>query len=175
MSKWNIDPDHSVGSFAIRHLMVAHVHGQFNKVSGTISFDPSNIASLTVELEIDVSSIITGIDKRDEHLKSEDFFHTDKYPKITFKSTKVEMTGYNSCKVNGELTIHGVTRPTALDVYVLGPVKSPFGETSLGISGRSRLNREVFGIAWNQPMEDGGVMVGKDADIYIDIEADLVT
>jgi polyisoprenoid-binding protein YceI len=173
MPKWIIDPDHSVGAFSIGHLMVAHVHGQMNNVTGTISFDPPDVAGLTVEFEIGVRSILTGIQKRDDHLKSQDFFHADENPKITFKSSKAERTGFTSCKVSGDITIHGITRPLTLEVEVLGPVKSPFGETSIGISGRTVLNREDFGMTWNESVEGGGFMVGKDAEVSVDLEADL--
>jgi polyisoprenoid-binding protein YceI len=173
MAKWIIDPDHSVGSFSIRHLTVAFVHGQLNKVSGTINFDPDDAASMVVEFEIDADSIITGIGKRDDHLKSADFFDIEKYPKITYKSTKSERTGYNSFKVRGDLTIHGIKKSIAIEMNVLGPVKSPFGETTIGLTGKTVLNREDFGIKWNEPMEKGGFMVGKEARVTMNIEADL--
>ncbi len=173
MSKWIIDPDHSVGAFSIGHLMVAKVHGQLNKVSGTVQFDPADITGLSVELEIDVSSIITGIQKRDDHLKSGDFFNEGKYPNITFKSTGAERSGFNSVKVSGGLTIHGVTKTITLEVTVAGPIKSPFGETSIGITGTTVLNREDFGMVWNEPMDNGGVMVGRDVMISVNVEADL--
>ncbi len=173
MAKWNIDPDHSVGSFLIRHMTVAFVHGQLNKVSGTVNFDPDEIASLAVEFEIDVDSIITGIGKRDNHLKSADFFDTKKYPKIAFKSSKSEQTGFNSCKVSGDLSIHGIKKFITMEVDVLGPVQSPFGETTIGLTGKTVLNREDFGIKWNEPMEKGGFMVGKDVEASMNIEADL--
>jgi polyisoprenoid-binding protein YceI len=175
MSKWVIDPDHSVGAFSIGHLMVARVHGQLNKVTGVIFYDPPDLTSLKVELEIGVESIITGIQKRDDHLKSQDFFHVEKYPHITFKSVKTERTCFHSCKVTGDLTIYGTTHPIAMDVQVLGPVKSPFGETSVGFSGTTTLNREDYGMTWNEPVEGGGFMVGKDVRISIDIEADLTS
>ena len=173
MSTWIIDPDHSVGAFSIRHMMIAFVHGQLNSVSGTIFFSPADMTSLSAKLEIHVSSIHTGIKKRDEHLKSQDFFHADKYPEISFRSTRTERTGFNACKVHGNLTIHGVTHPVALEVTVSGPVKSPFGETSIGISGTTVVNREDFGITWNEPMEHNGLMVGKEVAVRVNIEADL--
>jgi polyisoprenoid-binding protein YceI len=173
MPKWIIDPDHSVGAFEIGHLMVAHVHGQMNKVTGTINLDPTDIAGMSVELEIEVESIITGIKKRDDHLKSKDFFDAEKHPKITFKSTKAERTGFYNCKVSGDITMHGITRSVSIEVAVSGPVKSPFGETSIGLSGRIRLNRENFGMTWNEPVEGDGVMVGREIDISVNIEADL--
>jgi polyisoprenoid-binding protein YceI len=155
-------------------MMVAHVHGQMNKVSGTVDYEPGNVTNLSVEFAIDVSSLMTGIQKRDEHLKSQDFFHMEKYPEISFKSTKTERTAFHSCKVYGDITIHGVSRPLSIDVDILGPVKSPFGETSIGLTGKTTLNREDFGMAWNEPMEQDGFMVGKEVELSMDIEADLI-
>jgi polyisoprenoid-binding protein YceI len=154
-------------------MMVASVHGQLNKVTGTVQFDPSDITSLSVELEIEVSGIITGIQKRDDHLKSQDFFHIEKFPEITFKSTTAMRTGFSNCKVSGELTIHGISRPVIMDVIISGPIKSPFGETTIGITGCTVLDREDFGLTWNEPMENHGLMVGKDVTVSVDIEADL--
>ncbi len=173
MSRWIIDPDHSVGSFSIGHMMVAHVHGQLNKVTGTVHLDPGDMSTLSVEMEIEVSSIITGIPKRDDHLRSGDFFDIKTFPKITFRSTGTEITGFSSCKVRGELSIHGVSRSVQLDAVISGPVKSPFGETCIGITAYTVLNREDFGMTWNEPMENKGFMVGKDVDISVNIEADL--
>ncbi|MEN8261976.1 MAG: YceI family protein [Nitrospirota bacterium] len=174
MAKWNIDPDHSVGSFSIRHMTVAFVHGQMNRVSGTINLDPEDITSLDLEFKVDPDSIITGIGKRDDHLKSEEFFDIEKQPDITFKGTALERTGFNTCKVRGDLTVHGIKKTITLEADVLGPVKSPFGETTLGITGRTVLNREDFGMKWNEPMEKGGFMVGKDVEVSVNLEADLV-
>jgi polyisoprenoid-binding protein YceI len=173
MAKWVIDPDHSVAVFSIRHMMISNVHGHFNKIKGAIHFDQDDVIHSSVEVSIDVSSICTGIKKRNEHLCSPDFFDVEKYPEILFKSTKVESTGGRRCKVDGDLTIHGITRPVTLKVEYFGPIKSPFGATSLGFSATIRINREDFGITWNMDME-GGVMVGKDVEINIDVEADLV-
>jgi polyisoprenoid-binding protein YceI len=174
MSKWTIDPDHSVGAFSIRHMTIAFVHGQFNKVSGIIEYDPSDVTSLKISFSIDVSSIITGIAKRDDHLKSADFFDIDEYPNINFKSTGADRTGFNSCNVSGDLTIHDIKKPVALEADILGPVKSPFGETSIGITGSIVLNREDFGLTWNEPMENSGFMVGKEVTVTVNLEADLV-
>ncbi len=173
MSQWNIDPDHTVGSFSIRHMTVAFVHGQMNKVSGTINFDPDTFADISVQFDIDVESIITGIGKRDDHLKSADFFDIEKFPKLSFKSNGAERTGFNSCSITGEITIHGITRPITLETDILGPVKSPFGETTLGITGRTIINREGYGLKWNEPMGNGGFMVGKEVEVTMNIEADL--
>ncbi len=175
MSKCIIDPDHSVAAFAIRHLTVAFVRGQFNKITGTIYFDPKNPSESSVDAEIDVKSLTTGIKKRDEHLLSPDFFDAEKYPKIVFKSRKIDVSGANKGTVKGELTIHGVTREVAFDVEYFGPVKSPFGgEITLGFTAATKVNREDFGITWNQPMENGGMMIANEVQITIDIEADIV-
>jgi polyisoprenoid-binding protein YceI len=174
MSKWIIDPDHSVAAFSVRHMMVANVHGQFNKIAGTIDFDPSDVSKTSIALEISVESIFTGIKKRDDHLRSQDFFDADKYPGITFQSTKAERTGFSNCKITGDLTMRGITCSVTIDVNFSGPVNSPFGETSMGFSGKFRVNREDFAIMWNEPMENGGVVVGKDIEVVMDLETDLV-
>lgn len=174
MAKWKIDPDHSVAAFAIQHMMIANVHGQFNSISGQIYFDSNKISSTTFAFSIDVNSIITGVKKRDNHLKNKDFFHHEKYPKITFKSSAVERSGFNTCRVAGDLTIHGITKPISVDVEFFGSIKSPFGETSMGFAAKTVLNRKDFDIKWNESMENGGFMVGRDVRIFIDIEADKV-
>jgi polyisoprenoid-binding protein YceI len=175
MAKWVLDPDHSVASFTIRHMMVALVRGQFNKLSGTFHFDQEDVAHASFEASIDVSSLLTGVQKRDHDLLSENFFHASEYPSITLRSTGVESTGAHSLKVSGDLTIHGITRPVVLDAEFSGPVKSPFGETTMGFAASVRVNREDFGITWNREMEKGGLMVGREVHIALDLEADLVT
>jgi len=174
MSKWVVDPDHSVAAFSVRHMMVADVHGQFNKITGTVEFDPLDAARISVAIEISAESIFTGIKKRDDHLRSQDFFDVEKYPGITFKSKKAERTGFSSLKITGDLTMHGITRSVTLDVSYSGPVKSPFGETCLGFAGRLRVDREEFAMIWNQQLDLGGMMVGKDIDILINLETDMV-
>jgi polyisoprenoid-binding protein YceI len=173
MSKWVIDSDHTAAGFSIRHLMIANVRGHFNKITGTIHFDPSDVTHSSVEVTIDAASICTGIKKRDEHLRSPDFFDVEKYPQITFKSTKVEIAGSNRCKVIGDLTIHGIICSVTLEVEYFGPINSPFGATSMGFAATTMINREEYGMTWNTPMENGGFMVGKDVQIALEIEADL--
>ncbi|TAL23174.1 MAG: polyisoprenoid-binding protein [Nitrospirae bacterium] len=174
MARYTIDPDHSVAAFSVRHLAIANIRGQFNKLSGVINFDRDNIFRSSVEAEIDAAGITTGVKKRDAHLLSPDFFDVEKYPKITFKSTKIEVTGDNQGKVTGDLTIHGITRSVTMDVKYSGPVKSPLGgEISLGFTATTSINREDFGMTWNVPLDNGGIMVDKDVQITIDIEADL--
>jgi polyisoprenoid-binding protein YceI len=173
MAKWIIDPDHSVAAFVIRHMMVANVRGQFNKLSGAIFFDSDDMARSSVEVAIDISDIYTGIRKRDDHLCSPDFFDLGKCPQITFKSDSVSFAGTKQLKVSGELTIHGISRPLSFNVEYCGPMKSPFGEISMGFAASTAVNREDFGLLWNMALDDGGFMIGKEVQICLDIEADL--
>jgi polyisoprenoid-binding protein YceI len=173
MVQWIIDPDHSVAAFVVRHMMVANVRGQFNKIKGTINFDQDNIAKSSVEVVIDTSGIYTGIQKRDDHLRSPDFLDVGKYPHIHFKSTNVEGTDKRQLRITGDLTIHGITRQIILLTEFTGPEKSPYGETSLGFTASVSINREDYNIMWNVLLESGGVMVGKEIHITLDLEADL--
>ncbi len=174
MPKWIIDPDHSCAAFSIRHLMITLVHGQFNRFAGTIHFDQSAPSLSSVELTIDAAGVYTGIQKRDEHLRSADFFDVEKFPEIRFSSTKVDFSGPSRCKITGDLTLHGVTRSIEFDAELSGPVTSPYGgEVCMGFAAQTRLNREDYGIMWNEQLEGGGVMVGREVHISLDIEADL--
>ena len=174
MKKWSIDSDHAVARFSIRHFMIANVEGLFTKMTGVIQFDPPDLTQLSVEAEIDVRSLTTGHRERDEHLLSPDYFDVEKYPKILFKSTDVEVTGGNLGKITGDLTILGIRKPITLDFDFLGPVKSPFsGITCVGFSATGKINRENYGMISNIPME-GGVVVGRDVQIHMEVEADLV-
>jgi polyisoprenoid-binding protein YceI len=173
MAKWIIDPDHSVASFVVRHMMVANVRGQFNRISGTIHFDPADIANSSVEVSIDASGIYSGIQKRDDHLRSPDYLDAESYPQITFKSTNVETTRENGFRVTGDLSIRGISRPVTLDAEYNGPEKSPYGETSMGFLATTHINRGDYGMTWNVLLESGGVMVGKEVLIILDAEADL--
>jgi polyisoprenoid-binding protein YceI len=176
MTKWIIDPDHSGAAFSVRHMMIANVRGQFCKVEGTVYFDPLDITNSSIELSIDASSIFTGIEKRDEHLKSADFFDVDKYPAITFTSTRIHSVNGNKAQVAGDLTIHGTTRQITVAVKFSGPVDDPFGDgSSMGFAVSAIINREDYGIMWNQPMANNGIMVSREVQLFIDLEADLVT
>jgi polyisoprenoid-binding protein YceI len=179
VAKWNIDPDHTVGEFNIKHMMVTSVHGQFNKVSGTVDFDPTDPANMSVEIEIDTASVHTGVNRRDNHLRSADFFDVEKYPTMRFKSTSVEVVGLNRCKVIGDLTIHGTTRSVIFDLTYFGPSQFFDDEedktyTALGFHAVTSINREDFGLKWNLAINDGGFMVGKHVDIVFNAEADLL-
>ena len=174
MSTWKIDPDHSAAAFSVRHMMISNVHGQFNSITGTISFDAAAALS-SVEVEIDASGIYTGITKRDEHLRSADFLDVEKHPKMIFKSTRVEPAGLNHFVVCGDLTIKGITSAVTLDIEYAGPVKDPFEEgTSYGFSAAATINREDYDMTWNVPMNNGGVVVGKLLTIRLEVEADRV-
>ena len=174
MSTWIIDPDHSVAAFAVKHLKIAFVRGQFNRISGTITYDPSDISKTTVEASIEAASLLTGIRKRDDHVMSADFIDVSAYPFILFRSTSIEGTGDNRAKMTGDLTIHGITRPLTMAVEISGPVKSPFGgEITMGFSATAVIDRFSYRVTWNEIMEDGGFMIDKAVHITIDIEADL--
>jgi len=173
MKKWSIDSDHAVARFSVRHFMIADVEGLFTRMTGTIQFDPPNLSQLSVEAEIEVKSLTTGHQERDEHLLSADYFDAEKNPKILFRSTGVEIIGGNHGRIAGDLTIRGIKKPISLEFDFFGPVKSPFsGITCIGFSAAGKLNREDYGMTSNIPME-GGFVIGKDVLIHMEIEADL--
>ena len=174
MSEWKFDQNHTSASFAARHMMVTTVRGQFQQVSGTLRFDPQKMADSSVEATIVANSLTTGVADRDNHLRSADFLDVANNPEITFKSTRVQLTGDTTAKVMGNLTIRGKTLPATLDVEFLGQTKSPFGDERVGFTATTRINREDFGLTWNRALETGGVLVGKDININLDVEAVLV-
>jgi len=176
VAKWIVDPDHTVAHFTTRHMMITDVHGQFNKTSGIIYFDPKNMANTSLEVEIDAASIWTGVEARDNHLRSADFLDVEKYPTISFKSTSVEISGISSLKIHGEIAIHGITRPILLDADFLGPNHYEDEEgsyTSIGFSATTHINREDFGMTWNNNFGNENFMVGKHLNITLNSEADL--
>ncbi|MCL5671339.1 MAG: YceI family protein [Acidobacteria bacterium] len=167
---WKIDPAHSNAQFSVRHLMISNVKGEFTRVSGQALLDPSNPESLSVEATIDVSTINTREPDRDTHLKSPDFFDVAKYPTLTFKS-KGAIAGPDGLKVTGDLTIHGTTREVTIEVDgPTPPLKDPWGNTRLGASASAKINRKDFGLVWNQALETGGVLVGDEVRINLDVE-----
>ncbi len=177
MAKYMLDPDHTAAHFTVRHMMVTWVRGTFTKVSGTLLFDPQKVSQSSVEAEIDVASIHTGVAKRDADLRSANYFNAEQHPTITFKSTGIEYAGLDHALVHGDLTVHGVTNRVTLDVTWAGP--SHFQDedklyTTFGFRARTRVNREDFGMLTNLELEHGGFMVGKHAYLTIDAEADLV-
>ena len=175
MAKWIIDADHTVAHFSVRHMMINDVHGQFNKISGFINFDPSDITGTSMEIEIDAASIFTGVELRDNHLRSSDFFDVEKYPYILFKSTEVEEVGSNMFKVHGRLTLRGVEQPALLHAESFGPTyftDETGSYTTMGFAARAYLQREDFGMVWNYKYP-GGFTVGKHINITVNAEADL--
>jgi polyisoprenoid-binding protein YceI len=175
MAKWVIDVDHSVARFSIRHFMIANVVGLFSKMSGLILFEPPDLTRLSVEAEVGVQSLTTGHAERDEHLLSSDYFEVATHPKILFKSIRVEPITKTHFKITGHLTMKGITNPITLEADYFGPVKSPFsGKTCIGFSATGKINREDYGMKLNVPMEGGGLVVGREVEIALDIEADLL-
>ncbi|AKJ06887.1 polyisoprenoid-binding protein YceI [Archangium gephyra] len=169
-AEYEIDSAHSGAQFSVKHMMVSNVRGAFSKVTGTANIDEKDITKSTVEAVIDATTINTNEPKRDEHLKSPDFFDTAKYPTITFKSTKVEKAGQN-LKVSGDLSMHGVTKPVVLDVEgFTTEAKDPWGNTKRGGTATTKINRKDFGLGWNKVLETGGVAVGEEIAITLDLE-----
>ena len=176
VAKWLINPYHSVAEFSVRHMMVTWVLGMFSKITGTLDFDPLKVANSSVSVEIDASSLATGVAARDDHLKSPDFFDLAQYPVITFKSTRVEPAGLDQAWVHGDLTMRGVTRPVRLDVRWAGPAHLEDEGTiytSFGFEAKTAINREDFGMIYNVEMEHGGVGVSRQVYLTLHAEVDL--
>ncbi len=168
---WNIDPDHTNIGFKVRHLMVSNVKGSFEKHSGTIDINDKDITKSKVEVTIDTNSINTNVQKRDEHLRSADFLDVAKFPVMTFVSKKVAKAGKDRLKVTGDLTLHGVTKEVVLDVEPLSKEsKDPWGNIRKGTTATTKINRKDFGLVWNKALETGGVAVGEEVLITLEIE-----
>lgn len=171
-ANWEIDPGHSSANFTVKHMMVANVKGEFSKVTGTVTFDEKDPSKSSVNASIDASTIDTRNEQRDGHLKSPDFFDVAKFPTITFKSKKVEKAGEGKYKVTGDLTMHGVTKEAVLDVESsFKESKHPFtGAAVTGLTATTKLNRKDYGLNWNKGLETGGVLVGDDVNVGIELE-----
>jgi polyisoprenoid-binding protein YceI len=167
---WTIDPAHSVVEFSVKHMMFATAKGRFSDVSGTITVDNENIERSAVDVTIGAASIDTRDEKRDAHLRSADFFDAENHPTLTFTSTRVERDG-DDLKVTGDLTIRGVTRPVVLEAEYNGQGVNPWGQQVLSYSAKTKINRKDFGLNWNAALETGGVLVGEEIKIQIEIEA----
>lgn len=168
---WKIDGSHTNVEFAVRHLMVSTVRGRFGTVEGTLVLDRERPEGSLVDVTIDVASIDTRNEQRDNHLRSGDFFDAESYPHITFKSTSVVPAGDEKYAVHGDLTIRGVTHPVTLDAEVHGFNTSPWGKHVVGLEGKTTISRKQFGLEWNVALETGGVMVGDEVRISLDLEA----
>lgn len=172
-STYNIDPSHSSAHFKVRHLMIAWVRGEFTKVGGTITIHEADHTASSVTAEIDVSSISTREPDRDKHLLSPDFLDAANHPTIKFQSTKIVHEGKDEYHVAGDLTIRGVSRPVVLEVDSVTPeIKDPWGFFRRGLAATTKISRKEFGVAFNQLLETGGVMIGDEVEISI--EAELV-
>ena len=152
---WTQDKAHSQILFSARHMMITNVRGSFNSFEVTVDFDENNLSKASVEATIDANSISTRDERRDGHLRSPDFLDVAKYPHITFKSTKVELTGKTTGRVTGNLTIRNVTKPITLDVELVGIMKSPMGSTNAGFNAQTKLNRKDWDLNWNVALEAG--------------------
>jgi polyisoprenoid-binding protein YceI len=171
MAGYQIDPQHTGAYFKVRHMMISNVKGEFSRITGSVEFDPSDLASSHVEAKIDSASVNTREPQRDSHLKSPDFLGVSRYPAITFRSTKIVSAGKDNYEVTGDLTIRGVTREVLLHVEAVTPeIKDPDGFLRRGASATTRIARKDFGLVWNAVLESGGFVVGDDVDITIDVE-----
>ncbi len=168
---YTIDASHSRIGFAVRHAMISKVRGHFGDVAGTVRIG-DDLTESSVDVSVQLAGIDTGNDQRDDHLRSPDFLDVDQYPTMTFTATSVTPTDDASATLVGELTVHGVTKPITLDVAFEGAARDPFGSERLGFSASGEIQREAFGLTWNQALETGGVLVGKT--VKIEIEAELV-
>ena len=168
---WEIDATHSQATFSVKHMMISTVRGHFEVLSGKLHIDEENPANSWVEAEVDAASINTRDARRDAHLRSPDFLDAEKYPKITFKSTQVTPTGNNLYRVTGNLTMHGVTKEETFHADYSGQVKDLYGLQRAGFSVKGKVNRKDFGLNWNVALETGGVLVGEDVNIEIDLAA----
>jgi len=169
---YKVDVDHTTVSFKVRHLF-SKVEGRFNKFEGTVDYEPGKPEAWKTSGVIDAASINTNVLKRDNHLRSADFFDVEKYPTISFKSGKVINSTDTRARLEGLLTIHGVERPVILDVQMHGVGKDPWGNTRAGFTATTQINRKDFGLAWNQTLETGGVLIGEEVEIILEIEGVL--
>jgi polyisoprenoid-binding protein YceI len=168
---WKIDPAHSSAEFKVKHMMISNVKGSFSGISGTLIEDTADPTRSSVEASVDISTISTGDAQRDAHLKSADFFHHEEHPVMTFKSTNVEKKGEGEYAVTGDLTVHGVTKPVTLEVDgPSAPGKDPWGNTRIGLSATTKINRKDFGLSWNAALETGGILVGESVQITLEVQ-----
>lgn len=168
---WNIDPAHSVAEFKVKHMMISNVRGQFSKITGALTLDQSDPTRSHVDVSIDAASIDTREAQRDAHLKSADFFDVEKHPTLSFRSSRVTVARSGVLEVEGDLTIHGETRKVTFSVEgPTPPAKDPWGNTRVAVSATTKINRKDFGLTWNAALETGGILVGEDVTITLDIQ-----
>jgi polyisoprenoid-binding protein YceI len=168
---WNFDSAHSQVSFSVKHMGIMTVRGHFTDVQANLTFNEDDFTASTVEAIIGAASLVTNDPKRDEHLRTSDFLEVDNYPTITFKSNHIERAGHEQYRMDGDLTIRGVTRPISLNVVYSGQAKDPWGNSRAGFSAEGVIKRSEWGISFNAVLETGGLMVGDDVKIGIEVEA----
>jgi polyisoprenoid-binding protein YceI len=170
-NNWNLDTVHSGINFTVRHMVVSKVRGRFGKFSGNVALDEADLTRSVVEATIDASSIDTGTAQRDDHLRSADFFDVEHFPQLRFRSTRIEKLGGDRYRLTGDLTIRDVTRSIALEAEYGGRGKDPWGNARVGFTAKGSLNRQDFGLKWNQALETGGVLVSDRVDIELEVQA----
>jgi polyisoprenoid-binding protein YceI len=171
LSTWKIDPSHSAAEFKVRHMMISFVKGKFSGLSGVLKLDENDYTHSVVEVSIPAASVSTVDEKLDAHLKEADFFDVQNFPTLTFKSTSIRSLGDRDYEVTGDLTIRGVTKSVILSVRDLSqPSKDPWGNQRIGLSASAKINRKEFGLVWNAPLEFGGVLVGDEVAIALDVQ-----
>ncbi len=170
---WNFDTTHSGINFSVRHMVFAKVRGRFTTWSGSVRVDPKDLTTASVDVEIDAASIDTSVADRDKHLRSGDFLDVEQFPKLRFKSGKIERVDAEHYKVHGSLTVRDVSRDVVLDVEYNGQAKDPWGNTRAALSAKTSINRPDFGLTWNQALEAGGVLVGEKVEIELEVQAVL--
>jgi polyisoprenoid-binding protein YceI len=170
-STWKIDPVHSAAEFKVKHMMISNVKGQFTAVSGVATLNETDVTKSRVEASIDAASINTRDAQRDAHLKSADFFDVEKFPTLSFKSKRVDRSRDGELAVTGDLTIHGVTREVVFEVEgPTPPAKDPWGNTRVGLAATTKISRKDYGLTWNAGLETGGILVGDDVTVSLDVE-----
>lgn len=170
MATYKIDAAHSEVTFKVKHLMIASVTGQFKEFDGSMTAEKPDFTDASIDFEALVNSITTGNDQRDEHLKSDDFFAAEKYPKLTFKSTAIQKLDEETYNLTGNLTIRDVTKPVTLKVTYGGQIIDPWGQTKLGFEIEGKINRKDFGLTWSATTETGGIVVSDDVKLHLNIE-----
>lgn len=170
-SVWNVDASHSALEFSVKHMMIANVRGQFHNFQASIVADPQDLTTAEIEVTVDVNSIDTRDEQREGHLKSADFFDVENYPNLTFKAAQIERKSGDKYTMTGDMTVRGVTKPVSFDVTFEGQGKDPWGNEKAGFSAVATINRKDFGLNWNALLETGGVLVGENVKINVEIEA----
>src|SRR5579863_221403 len=171
ITTWNIDPAHSVAAFKVKHMMISNVKGHFAKVKGTLTLDPADLQKSSVVAEIEAASIETRDAQRDAHLKSAGFLDVEKYPSLSFKSSHINKVSEGELTVEGDLSIHGVTRKVSFSVEgPTPPAKDPWGNTRIAVSATTKINRKDFGLTYNAALETGGILIGEEVTITLDVQ-----